>query len=227
MAVVRVLGWLRRAPTAIPAYGLMLLLVNAAAGSPTTGGAAEPVRILALGDSLTAGLGLPAEQAFPARLEAALRGEGHDVRVIDAGVSGDTTAGGLARLDWLLADRPQVAIVALGANDGLRGIDPRETFANLDRIVERLRRDGVRVVLAGMLAPPNLGRGYGEEFAAIYRRLAERHEVLFQPFFLEGVAAIPGLNQADGIHPNSRGVALMVETMLPYLRRALEKVGRG
>lgn len=209
-----------RGRAALVRYGAALLVVNATLGSASSPAAAE-TRILALGDSLTAGYGLPAAESLPTQLEAALRRRGHDVRVINAGVSGDTTAGGLARLDWALADKPHVAIVALGANDGLRGIDPKAMEANLDAILARLKSEGVRVVLAGMLAPPNLGADYARQFNAVFPRLAERHGVAFYPFLLEGVAAQRSLNLADGIHPTGRGVAVMVERMLPMVEKVL------
>ncbi len=186
--------------------------------------AASPARIVVLGDSLAAGYGLAAQDAFPARLEAALRADGLDVRILNAGVSGDTTAGGRARLDWALADRPDAVIVELGANDGLRGIDPVATFANLDAILRRLGDEGIEVLLAGMLAPPNLGRAYGAAFNDIYPRLAAKHGVALYPFFLDGVAARPELNQSDGLHPNARGVAVIVERIAPYVKRLVESV---
>ncbi|MFQ5958893.1 MAG: arylesterase [Alphaproteobacteria bacterium] len=189
--------------------------------------AASPARVVVLGDSLTAGYGLPADDAFPARLEAALRADGIAVDVVNAGVSGDTTAGGRARLDWALADKPDAVIVELGANDGLRGIDPAETFANLDAILRRLGDEGVKVLLAGMLAPPNLGRAYGAAFNDVYPRLAAKHGVALYPFFLDGVAARPELNQGDGLHPNARGVAVIVERIAPYVKRLLAAVQKG
>ncbi len=185
------------------------------------------MRILALGDSLTAGYGLARGEGFVAQLERALRAKGIPARVSDAGVSGDTTAGGRARLEWALADRPDVAIVALGGNDGLRGIDPAATYANLDAILRRLHERKIPTLLAGMLAPPNLGAEYGEAFREVYVRLAREHDVVFYPFFLEGVAAEPALNQPDGIHPNARGVALMVERILPYVEALIARAGRG
>ncbi|MBW7852517.1 MAG: arylesterase [Rhodospirillales bacterium] len=198
----------------------MALLVNAAWGATAL---AEPVRILALGDSLTAGYNLAAQEAFPAQLEKALRDAGYDVAVINAGVSGDTSAGGLARLDWVLSESsPDLAIVELGANDGLRGLDPAHTGANLTAIIERLRRDGVRILLAGMKAPPNLGAEYAAEFEAVYAELAGRPGVALYPFFLDGVAANPGLNQKDGIHPTARGIEVIVERILPYVTRMLD-----
>ena len=183
---------------------------------------AKETRLLAFGDSLTSGWGLAARDAFPAQLERALHAAGRkNVRVIASGVAGDTSAGGRARLAWSLADRPDAAIVELGANDGLRGIDPASTYGNLDAILAELKRRGIPVLLAGMYAPPNLGREYGEAFNAIYPRLAERHGVVLYPFFLEGVAVEPALNQPDGIHPNAEGVAVIVERILPYVMRVL------
>jgi acyl-CoA thioesterase-1 len=214
------------------AYGRRTALAKAAlgyavyrAGSARAQGAAPPLRLLALGDSLTAGYGLPAGQGFVPRLEAALRARGRAVQVLDGGVSGDTTAGGLARLDWALADRPDAAIVELGGNDGLRGLEPRQTGANLAGILDRLAARGVPVLLAGMLAPPNLGADYGREFAEAFHRLArERPGVVFYPFFLEGVAAEPALNQPDRIHPNARGVEEIVRRILPAVEALLDRV---
>jgi acyl-CoA thioesterase-1 len=172
-------------------------------------------RIAVLGDSLTAGLGLELENAFPARLEAALSEAGYACEVVDAGVSGDTSAGGLARLDWMLADQPSHVIVELGGNDALRGLPPEQMEQNLDAILTRLDQAGIPVLLAGMLAPPNLGRDYGRQFAGAFERLAEKHDVPLYPFFLDGVAAVRELNQPDGIHPNEQGVAAIVERILP------------
>ena len=182
-----------------------------------TPGAAEEPRIVVLGDSLTAGFGLPREDAFPARLEAALRAEGHAWRVIDAGVSGDTSAGGLARLDWVLTDEPEIVIVELGANDGLRGLPTDQMEANLDTILTKIGEAGAATLLAGMRAPANFGAGYEAAFRAVYERLAARHRVAFYPFFLEGVAMEPALNQADGIHPNAAGVAEIVRRIVPHV----------
>lgn len=207
---------------ALPAYGLVALLVNLTAVAPAS---AQPQRLLALGDSLTAGYGLAAGESFAARLEQALKRRGYDVQVINAGVSGDTSAGGLARLDWVLGDKPDVAIVELGANDGLRGLDPETTHGNLDAIVGRLSAAGVKVLLAGMRAPPNLGRDYQQAFDGIYQRLSRDHDVVFYPFFLDGVAAQPALNQADGMHPNARGVQVIVDNILPYVERLLGPAG--
>ena len=189
--------------------------------------AAPPIRLLALGDSLTAGYGLPPGRGFVPQLQAALAARGRAVQVIDAGVSGDTTAGGLARLDWALADSPQAAIVELGGNDGLRGLPPAQSRANLTAILDRLRARGIPVLLAGMLAPPNLGAEYGREFAAVFQDLArQRPELVFYPFFLEGVAGDPALNQPDGIHPNERGLADILRRLLPAVETLLERVPR-
>lgn len=185
---------------------------------------AEPIRILALGDSLSAGYGLLRGDAFPSQLEQALKQKGLDVRVENAGVSGDTSAGGLSRLDWALKPGFDAAIVELGANDGLRGLDPQETLNNLDAILAKLRQQNLAVLLTGMRAPPNLGPDYGHEFAAIYPSLAEKHGVALYPFFLDGVAAIADLNQDDTIHPNGAGVKIIVERMLPSVMEMLQEV---
>lgn len=174
-----------------------------------------------LGDSLTAGYGLPVADALPTRLQARLEEQGLAVRIRNAGVSGDTTAGGRARLAWSLAEQPDAVIVALGGNDGLRGIDPAETRANLDAILTELDRRGVKALLAGMVAPPNLGRDYGRAFDRVFPALAEKHGVAFYPFLLAGVAARPRLNQPDGIHPNAEGVAVIVERLAPHVRRLI------
>jgi len=186
------------------------------------GAARAEAVLVALGDSLTAGYGLPADKAFPVQLEAALKAAGVSVRVINAGVSGDTSAGGLARLDWVLGDRPQAAIVALGANDMLRGIDPKVTEANLDKIITRMKERNIRVLLVGMLAQPTLGNDYRKAFDAVYPRLAAKHELPLYPFFLDGVAADPKLNQGDGIHPTAEGIAVMVRGILPQVSALVE-----
>lgn len=186
--------------------------------------AAAPVTLLALGDSLTAGYGLPAQDSFPAQLEAALRAKGRDVRVVNAGVSGDTSAGGLARLDWALADKPHAAIVALGANDGLRGLDPANMQANLDSIVAKLQAAGVKVLLTGMEAPPNLGPEYGAAYRAVFVAVAKARAVALYPFFLDGVAANPALNQKDGMHPTGPGVAIIIARILPQVEKLLDQV---
>ena len=188
---------------------------------------AAPIKILALGDSLTAGYGLAQGDGFCPQLEKALRAAGRDVTVIDGGVSGDTTADGLARLDWTLADKPDVVIVELGANDALRGLDPAQAKANLAAILGRLRKQGYIVLLAGMKAPRNLGPEYDQAFDAIYPDLARRYGVALYPFFLDGVAAQPALIQADGLHPNPAGVAVIVKRILPAVEKVLAQVKVG
>jgi len=185
--------------------------------------AADSAIVLCLGDSLTAGYGLSAAEAFPAQLEAALRSEGMAVRVVNAGVSGDTTAGGLARLDWVLAEGPDLVVVELGANDALRGFEPSLTEANLDAILSRLGAERLPVVLAGMLAPLNLGPDYGNAFNGIYPRLAAKYGTTLYPFFLDGVAAEPAFNQDDGIHPNAAGVARIVAGIRPIIAELLPR----
>jgi acyl-CoA thioesterase-1 len=174
-------------------------------------------RIAVLGDSLASSYGIDLAQGFPARLEARLAAAGYACEVLDAGVAGDTSAGGRARLEWLLADRPSHVIVELGGNDALRALPPDEMERNLDAIITRLQAAGIPVLLAGMLAPPNLGRDYGADFAAVFPRLAERHDVPLYPFILEGVAGDPALNQRDGIHPSAAGIERIVDGILPLV----------
>lgn len=182
---------------------------------------AEPLRLVAFGDSLTAGLGLPAKDAFPAKLQAALKARGHDVVIENAGVSGDTTTAGLARLDWSIPDGTQGVILELGANDALRGLDPAIAEKSLDAILARLKERKIPVLLAGMVAPPNLGGSYGERFNAIYPRLAAKYDVPLYPFFLDGVAGQGKLNQPDGVHPTAAGVDVIVERIIPAVERWL------
>lgn len=209
--------------TAKAGFLAVLLLLSVFAAPPARAGE-DPV-ILALGDSLTAGYGLAAAEAFPTKLEQALRAKGRPARVINAGVSGDTTAGGLSRVDWLMADKPDLVILELGANDGLRGLDPEATRDNLSKIIEKAKAAGAAVLLAGMLAPPNLGKDYGAAFNAVYPTLADRYDVIFYPFFLDGIAAQPDLNLGDGMHPNAAGVDVIVENILPTVIKALDRVG--
>jgi acyl-CoA thioesterase-1 len=180
--------------------------------------------VVVLGDSLTAGLGVAADEAFPARLQARMRAEGYVYRVTNAGVSGDTTAGGLRRVDWVLRANPEIVIVALGANDGLRGQSPQAIRANLEEIVARLQAAGARVLLVGMRLPPNYGADYTKEFEAIFPAVARRAKVALMPFLLDGVAADPRLNQADGIHPTAAGQQIMADRVWPYLRPLLRPV---
>ena len=204
----------------IAAAGLAMTTLGLAGAVTAPAGGHVPV-ILDFGDSLTAGYGLPESQAFPARLEAWLRRQGISARVVNAGVSGDTTAGGLARLDWALADKPDLVILALGANDALRGIDPAIVRANLDKMMRKIEAAGARLLLLGMRAPPNWGEAYRRDFDLIFPDLAHAHRVPLYPFILEGVAMQPQLNQADGLHPNARGVAVMVDHVGPVVARVL------
>jgi acyl-CoA thioesterase-1 len=200
-----------------------LALAITALASVATANAA--CRIAVLGDSLTTAHGLALEDGFPAQLQDRLRAAGHDCAVLDAGVGGDTSAGGLARLEWMLADRPTHVIVELGGNDALRALPAEQMAANLDAIVTRLQAEGVAVLLAGMRAPPNLGRTYGDAFEAVFPRLAERHGVALYPFFLDGVAGKAELNQPDGIHPTAAGIEIIVERILPTVTDWLERTG--
>ena len=203
-----------------------LLRAFAAAGLVWTGSilaaAAEPVEIVGFGDSLMAGYQLDAGQSFPEKLEAALREKGRDVTVVNAGVSGDTTSGGLSRLDWSVPDGTDLVILELGANDMLRGISPEITERNLDAMITRLKERGIAVLLAGMVAAPNLGDDFGATFNGLYPRLAEKHGLILYPFFRDGVAANPELLLGDGMHPNALGVDRMVANALPTVERALE-----
>jgi acyl-CoA thioesterase I len=191
----------------------------------TTGAVqAAPVRILALGTSLTQGYGVPPGEDFTVVLEARLNAAGDKVKLINAGVSGDTSAGGLARTDWSLADHPDAAIVELGSNDALRGLAPSETQKNLTAVLTKLQAAHVPVLLVGMLAPRNLGPEYAAAFDAIYPALAKKFGAILYPFMLDGVALNPKLNQADGIHPNPAGVKIIVDKMLPYAKRLVAEV---
>jgi acyl-CoA thioesterase-1 len=186
--------------------------------------AADPIRILAFGDSLTAGYGLAGEDTLTTRLTDALTKMGRPVTMINGGVSGDTSADGLSRIDWALADKPQIMILALGANDMLRGLDPSTTRANLEGIIAKAEAVGVEIVLAGMLAPPNLGPDYKSAFDAIFPELAKAHNLIFMPFLLQDVAQNSDLNQGDGLHPNGNGVAVIVRNLLPYVTQAMDKL---
>ena len=189
----------------------------------TPGFVARP-RVVILGDSLTAGLGLAPEDAYPARLQARVDAARWPIEIVAMGVSGDTTAGGLRRLDWALDGDVRVLLVALGGNDALRGLPVEQMRDNLARIIDRALERGIRVVLAGMEAPPNFGAAYTSNFREVFRNLAESRDVAFVPFLLEGVAAVPELNQADGIHPNEAGAARVAEHLWPSLEPVLEAV---
>jgi acyl-CoA thioesterase-1 len=179
----------------------------------------QPVRIVAFGDSLSAGFGLAGSDAFPVKLEKALKAKGIAATVANAGVSGDTASGGLERLSWSVPDGTDAVILELGANDALRGLDPKLTEKALDAILTRLDQRHIPVLFAGMMAPPNMGADYAKAFNAIYPALAAKHPVIFYPFFLDGVAADPKLDQADGMHPNAAGVDVIVARILPAVEK--------
>jgi acyl-CoA thioesterase-1 len=188
---------------------------------------AAPLTIVALGDSLTAGYGVGPAEGFTVKLEAALRARGHDVTVVNAGVSGDTASDGLDRLDWSVGKDADAVIVELGSNDALRGIDPKITREALDAILARLRERGLPVLLAGMLAPRNLGPEYASAFEPIFPDLASKYRAILYPFFLDGVAADPALNQADGMHPSPGGVDVIVARILPAVEDLLKQAGKA
>ncbi len=201
-------------------FAFFAILAIAAFGEARSAGA-EPYRIVGFGDSLMAGYQLGPGESFPEKLQVALKAKGLDVEVAGAGVSGDTTSGGLARLDWSVPDGTDLVVLELGGNDMLRGIAPELTEKNLDAILSRLNERGIRVLLVGMLAAPNLGPEYAEAFNGIYPRLAEKYGVPLYPFFLDGVAADLKLLQSDGIHPTAEGVDIMVERMLPFVEKVI------
>ena len=206
-----------------PLGAIALALLVVAMPGTADARAVEDRVIVVLGDSLTAGLGVAADEAYPALVQARLRREGFAYRVVNAGVSGDTTAGGLRRLDWVLRSRPAIVIVALGANDGLRGLPVAAMRDNLVAIVTRLRGAGARVLLAGMRMPPNYGDAYTRAFAETFARVARQTRVALLPFLLDGVAGDPALNQPDGIHPNAAGQRVVAETVWRALRPLLER----
>lgn len=181
------------------------------------------IRIVAFGDSLTAGYLLPPSAAFPVQLEAALKKRGYSVEVANAGVSGDTTSGGLQRLDWAVPEGTQAVILELGANDALRGLDPERARQNLDKIMTALDKRGIAVLLAGMRSPQNWGKDYVDGFESLYPELAKKHDALLYPFFMEGVALDPALCLDDGLHPNPKGVVRIVEGILPFVEKLIER----
>lgn len=203
----------------MPAFAGLFLSMAAAA--------AEPYRIVGFGDSLMAGYQLDAGQSFPEKLETALKARGHDVVITNAGVSGDTSSGGLSRLDWSIPDGTDLVILELGANDMLRGIAPQVTEKNLTAMIEKLRERGIGIVLAGMVAAPNLGADYADDFNPIYPRLAETYDLPFYPFFLDGVAAQPSFLLEDGMHPNPEGVDRMVDGFVPVIEAVLPEGNGG
>ena len=187
-------------------------------------GHARELKLLAFGDSLIAGYGLPKKDGFSDQLEAVFNEAGTRLKVINAGVSGDTSAGGLSRIDWALGANPDAILLELGANDSLRGIDPAITKMNLQKILTKLQKIETPILFAGMIAPPNMGKEYGLEFEKVYLELAEANEVIFYRFFLEGVAGVPELNQEDGIHPNKEGVLKIVKKIAPFVIELLKRV---
>jgi acyl-CoA thioesterase-1 len=202
---------------------LALIALATAAAAP-----AQERVIVAFGDSLTAGLGVPAEESYPSRLAKRLKAEGYVYRVVNAGVSGDTTAGGLRRVDWALRLKPEIVILELGANDALRGQDLAAVRANVDQLVVRFQSAGTRVLVAGMRLPPNYGPRYGGQFQRIFEDVARRRGAALMPFFLDGVAGVPRLNQPDGIHPTAEGYSVVVDRLWPHLRPLLApKTGRS
>lgn len=207
--------WFVNALAACATFLTVQIVANVASADPAE------IRILALGDSLMAGYGLEPGEGFTHQLESKLRAKGIKARVLNGGVSGDTTAGGLARLDWALGDKPDVAIVELGANDMLRGLDPKAAESNLDKILARLKRESIPTLLAGMRSFSNWGPEYAARFEKIFPTLAERHGADLYPFFLEGVIQVPALNLQDGMHPNARGVSVIVERILPQVERLI------
>jgi len=220
--------WACDQPIGKPAPKIQGTSVDARPGAkspPPSNAAFRPEEriLVAFGDSLTAGLGVPQDETYPARLQEKLMLSGYRYRVVNAGVSGDTTAGGVRRVDWVLKSKPDIVIVELGGNDGLRGLDLRETRANLAQIIQRLLAGEAKVILAGMKLPPNYGADYTRAFHSMYAQLANQYGIPLIPFFLDGVAAKAGLNQADGIHPTGRGYAVVVETIWPTLEPLLKK----
>jgi acyl-CoA thioesterase-1 len=204
----------------------LLLLAGLAAviAAPAAAQNAAPLKIVAFGDSLTAGYGLPAQDTFPARLQAALKAKGHNVEIENAGVSGDTASGGLSRLDWSIPDGTDAVIVELGANDMLRGVEPKVTRQALDEILARLKGRNIAVLLCGMRAAPNMGADYVRDFEAIFADLANKYDVVFYPFFLDGVATQAKLALRDGMHPNAAGVEAIVEGILPKAEELVARV---
>jgi acyl-CoA thioesterase I len=203
------------------AHILVLTVGLTMAGPVLAAGEAKPIKMVVLGDSLSAGLGLTASDAFPAKLQKSLKDKGINVEMTNAGVSGDTASGGKERLDWSVPDGTQAVIIELGANDALRGIDPAVTRAALSDILTRLKARNISVMLCGMVSPPNYGRDYAERFNTIYPELAKSFGVPLYPFFLEGVAADAKLNQADGIHPTPQGVDIIVHNIMPTVEAFL------
>ncbi len=208
-----------------PARLISIGVLLAAVVILTSAGQARPLKLLVFGDSLAAGYGLAAPDGFQARLGDALRGDGRDVQILDGGVSGDTSAGGRSRLDWALGDAPDAVLVEFGGNDGLRGTDPKVMQTNLAAILDTLAAKRLPTLLTGMFPPPNLGADYTAQFRAVFDRLGRRPGLLYDPFFLQGVATDPALNQADHIHPNPEGVRRIVARIKPLVEKLLDEAG--
>jgi acyl-CoA thioesterase I len=217
-------GWANMVSRVLLYNWLIAALGFAFACGAAAAPAGPPIRIVVLGDSLVAGFQLAPADAFPAQLERELKARGHAVEVINAGVSGDTTAAGLERLNWAVPERTDAVILELGANDALRGLDPARAKTNLDKMIAALRAGGSEVLLAGMLAPRNLGDAYTKAFDGIYPELAQKHGIVLYPFFLDGVALNAQLNLADGLHPNRKGVAEIAKRMLPAVEQLIDRV---
>lgn len=211
----------------VKALATGLLMTGLAFATASAQDADDPLMVVGFGDSLMAGYELAPNDAFPIRLEAALREKGYNIEIGNAGVSGDTTAAGLARLDWSIPEGTDGVILELGANDALRGVDPASTESNLDAMLARLQERGIPVLLAGMLAPPNMGEDYAERFNPIYERLADKYDVPLYSFFLDGVAGDAALNLEDGIHPNEEGIGVMVERFLPAAEAFIADLSSG
>lgn len=202
-----------------------IVMVALFAGSSSAKAQEKVVNLVGFGDSLMAGYQLAPSESYTAQLEAALKAKGHNVVITNAGVSGDTTSAGLSRIDWSVPDGTDGVILELGANDALRGIAPEQSEKNLDAMLARLKERGIPVLLAGILAPPNMGGDYAEKFNPIYKRLSEKYAVPLYPFFLDGVTTVPGMQLEDGMHPNAKGVAVMVERTLPMVEAFLGEIG--
>lgn len=202
-----------------------IVMVALFAGSSSVKAREKAINLVGFGDSLMAGYQLAPSESYTAQLEAVLKAKGHNVVITNAGVSGDTTSAGLSRIDWSVPDGTNGVILELGANDALRGIAPEQSEKNLDAMLMRLKERGIPVLLAGILAPPNMGGDYAEKFNPIYKRLAEKYAVPLYPFFLDGVTTVPGMQIEDGMHPNAKGVAVMVERTLPMVEAFLGEIG--
>ncbi|MFT3732619.1 MAG: arylesterase [Hyphomicrobium sp.] len=215
--------WLaKRAFCLLLSFAIMAPLVNTA-----TAASSRPISIVAFGDSLTAGYGVKTSESFPAQLQMALEAKGHKVTITNAGVSGDTTSGGLERLDWALDPKPDAVILELGANDALRGLDPKIPRTNLEKMLDDLKAKGIPVLLTGMKAPNNWGADYTKNFDAIFPDLAKKYDVPLYPFFLEGVALDPSFTQPDGLHPTGKGVAEIVKRILPDVEALISGVEKS